>query len=139
MSAQLASPNSFSAHLALAAGVSVSISAPTLADLSGVVARLQGSANDAPKADAKNGKPAAPTAAAAAPTPPAPPSAPAVSAAPAVTYDAVKARVLALSKVSRDTAVAALKHFGVDHGSKLPEADYAAFIAHTDKLVKSNA
>jgi len=41
MSAQLASSNSFSAHLALAAGVAVSITAPTLASLQDVVGKLQ--------------------------------------------------------------------------------------------------
>lgn len=161
MSAQLASTNSFSAQLALAGGVAVTINAPTLADLSGVVARLQGPGAPQPANDPGNAK-AAPTVAAAASTSPAPTSAPVASAtpgnvpastaipvsapaaasgseAPAVTYDAVKARVLAIAKISRDAATGALAHFDVDHGNKLKPEQYAAFIAHTDKLLPGAA
>lgn len=49
VASSISESNSFSAHLALAAGVHVSISAPTLADLSQVVGKLQPpeAANDA--------------------------------------------------------------------------------------------
>lgn len=95
MSAQLASTNSFSAHLALAAGVSVSISAPTLDDLSKVVARVQGTAaNDTaavPAPTTGKSKPAA-TPAPAAATAPAGPSASttAASSAPAAAAQAAQ-------------------------------------------------
>jgi hypothetical protein len=57
----------------------------------------------------------------------------------AITYNEVRDRVLALSKVSRDTAVNALKHFGVDHGNKLPLEQYGPFMVHTEPLLKGAA
>jgi hypothetical protein len=62
-------------------------------------------------------------------------SAPSGGEATPITYNEIRDRVLALSKVSRDTAVKALAHFKVDHGNKLPLEQYAAFMAHTDSLV----
>lgn len=153
MSAQLATSNSFSAHLALAAGVSVSISAATLADLSSVVARVQGQpANDPGKvasatpaatpAPAPTQAPATGNAPASTATPVSAPAAAAGSAASGEaknpTYDDVKAKVLALSKISRDKAMGVLGKFTgqngqvVDHGNKLKLEDYASFIAAAD-------
>lgn len=73
MSALASHSNSFSAHLALAAGVSVSISAPTLADLQQVVGKLQPTeaANDTPAPTTGKSKPAATPAQTAAATAPA--------------------------------------------------------------------
>lgn len=81
MSAQLASVTTFSAHLALADGVTVSINAPTFGALGAIVERLQ-AANDSPAAAAAPGKskPAATAAGTSAATPTAAPSA---AAAPA--------------------------------------------------------
>jgi hypothetical protein len=141
--------NSFSAHLALAAGVAVSITAETMEQLAGVVSKLQSpglAANDSkPKADPKpeTEKPKADS-----PKPPAPTSAPA-SVPPAVsgsepaaegprpTYDDVKARVLALAKINRTKATEALGKFNVDHGNKLKLEDYPAFIKLADEMLKA--
>ncbi|MDB5965105.1 MAG: hypothetical protein JWQ72_1605, partial [Polaromonas sp.] len=155
MSALAVDRNSFSAHLALPAGVAVSITASTLTDLQAVVAKLQPAANDAPAAAAKP---------AAAPKPtPAPAAAPAAGNAPASTpapagaqpaasgsaaagdeakrptYDDVRDRVLKLAKVSRDSATAALAKFSVDHANKLKLEDYPAFLAHADQVLAGGA
>lgn len=163
MSAQLASSNSFSAHLALAAGVAVSITADTMDKLADVVAKLQDqpAANDtkpakprgttAPEAaadnipgvkarDAEAGNAPASTATQASAQPAAGGSE-AAADAPRFTYDDVKNRVLALSKVRRELAVETLGAFKtvagdkVDHGNKLRLEDYAAFIAAADKAL----
>ena len=151
MSAQLASSNSFSAHLALAAGVAVSITADTMDKLAGVVAKLQ----DQPAAnDTKPAATAAPTltkapegnapasTATQASAQPAASGSEAAADAPRPTYDDVKAKVLALSKVRRELAVETLGRFAtvaggkVDHGNKLQLEDYAAFIAAADAALK---
>ena len=144
----LAQTNSFSAHLALPAGVAVSITAPTLNDLQLVVTRLQPAANDilpsasaAPKAEkskAETGNASASTGAQASVPPAASGSAPGGDA-PRPTYDDVKARVLKLAKVSRETATAALAKFGVDHGNKLKLEQYPEFLAHADKVLSEKA
>lgn len=152
MSAQLQQSNSFSAHLALAAGVAVSITAGTMADLADVVAKLQGKqpANDTPNRPTAEPQAKAQTAGNAAGNAPAPTPAPA-SVPPAVsgseaaaegkrpTYDDVKARVLALAKLSRDHATKALAKFGVDHGNKLKLEDYPAFLKHADEVLAAGA
>lgn len=142
--------SSFSAHLALDSGVSVNIHAPTLPELAAVVAKLQPAANDA-KAPARAASPKSSPA----PTPPAG-NAPAPTSAPATArpaasgsassddgphfnYDDVKARVLKLAKISRETAEAALKKFGVDHGNKLKLEQYPEFIAHADHVLLEKA
>jgi predicted component of type VI protein secretion system len=168
MSAQLQgefAPNRFTAHLALAAGVTASIHAPTLADLSLVVAKLQGPANDSPEA-----APASATgkAASAARPAPAPTSAPAAagnvpastptqaSAQPAdsgsaaggdaptgsgFTYDHIRDRVLAIAKKDRNKAVEALGKFTGQNGKpatkgqELKLEDYAAFMKATDEVI----
>lgn len=161
MSAQLASSNSFSAHLALAAGVAVSITADTMDKLAGVVAKLQdqSAANDTkPVKTAKAETPAATTTPTPAPSkapegnasastttqasaPPAASGSEAAGDAPRFTYDDVKNRVLALSKVRRELAVETLGAFKtvagdkVDHGNKLRLEDYPAFIAAADKAL----
>jgi hypothetical protein len=160
MSAQLASPNSFSAHLALAAGVSVTINAPTLADLSGVVGKLQPvvAANDtptkAPSAAKPNPHAATPAPQVAAGNDPAstgtPANAPPAASgsagsgdAPRVNYDQVKERVLALAKISREKAMEIMAQFKamdgtpVDKGPKLQLQDYPAFIAAADKALEA--
>ena len=160
MSAQLASTNSFSATLALAAGVAVSITADTMDKLAGVVAKLQDqpAANDttprgwtAAEAAADNipgkksrdgdeGNAPASTATQASAQPAAGGSE-AAADTPRPTYDDVKARVLALSKVRRELAVETLGAFKtvggdkVDHGNKLQLEDYPAFIAAADKAL----
>jgi hypothetical protein len=141
--------NSFSAQLALAAGVAVSITAPTLDDLQPVVAKLQPAANDT-KTAAPAPKPTTVSTAKAtepAPTPTAAPaSAPPASAGSAPgadekrpTYDEVRDRILKLAKVSKDTAVAALTKFGVDAGPKLKLEQYPDFIAHADSILTPGA
>jgi hypothetical protein len=149
MSAQLQQSNSFSAHLALAAGVAVSITAGTLDDLASVVGKLQAkqSANDT-KAETKSAK--TETKLAVQETPAGNASAStgtqasaqgaasgseAAADAPRPTYDDVKARVLALAKIGRDKATAALAKFGVDHGNKLKLEDYPAFLKHADEVL----
>lgn len=123
---------------------------------------IQTAANDAPKAETPKPtsapKPAATPAPTAAPvaggnasastaTPAsAPPadagSAPAGDPAVVPTYDDVRQRVLALSKISRETCLGILGQFkgvsgaAVDHGNKLQLPDYAAFIAAADKVLK---
>ena len=138
-------PNYFTAGLNLADGVSVRIEAPTLAAVAEIVAKLQPAANDA-----KAATPAAPSApkplpAAAATAAPTQASAPAAvsgsAAAPSAdvkgpTYDDVRACILKLAKVSKDTAVAALAKFGVDAGPKLKLEQYADFLAHADQVLK---
>ena len=65
--------------------------------------------------------------------------------APTITYDHVKAKVLALSKVKRELAVETLGQFKtvggdkVDHGNKLQLQDYPAFIAAADKALAGAA
>lgn len=161
MSAQLQHPNSFSAHLALAAGVAVSITAETMEQLAGVVAKLQGTepANDTGLkalegktvtvvADGKTAKAEAGKASPAPSPTPAPVSAQAAGSgsesgddAPKYTYDDVKDRVLKLAKISRETATKTLGAFKtvggdkVDHGNKLQLPDYPAFIAAADKAI----
>lgn len=111
MSAQLASSNSFSAHLALAAGVSVSISAPSLSSLQEVVGKLQPTeaANDTAPAPAPGkSKPAGTQTAATAPagspaSPTAASSAPA-AAAPAAQGDAGNATPAAGQPAAAQTA-----------------------------------
>jgi hypothetical protein len=169
MSAQLAaaaaSSNNFSAHLVLAAGVTAYLQAPTLADLSAVVAKLQESAaNDAPN------KPQAAPAATPAPAPTAAPqvqpegnasastgtqasaqaatggSAPSADT-PTYTYDQVAQRVKDLCKKpgGREKCLGLLATFKgvsgdkVDHGNKLQLADYASFITQADKLIGAAA
>jgi len=146
--------NSFSAHLALAAGVAVSITASTMHELAQVVGKLQGTepAND--KVIVKDAKAAGAAGAAKAeagkdtpaPSPtPAPANAPAAASGSAgaetkgPNYDDVKARVLALAKISRDTASAALAAFNVDHANKLKLEDYPAFIEAADKTLAAGA
>lgn len=141
--------NSFHANLALAAGVAVSITASTMAELASVVGKLQGTepANDVKpqKAETKTDKAeAGNVSASTAPPASAPPAAsgsePAAEA-PRFTYDDVKARVLALSKVKRELAIETLSQFKtvggdkVDHGNKLQLPDYPAFIAAADKVL----
>jgi hypothetical protein len=154
MSALQVERNSFSAHLALPAGVAVSITAPTLNDLQLVVTKLQPSANDingggpqtpAPKPEKPAGKAAAPS-----PTP-APTSAPAPvpgaesgsasgeSEVKRPTYDDVKERVLKLAKLSREKATELLSTFGVDHANKLKLEDYPKFIGQADEILKAGA
>lgn len=163
MSAQLAGDgmplNRFTAYLALAAGVTVSIHAPTLPDLAAVVSRLQSAVNDpvpAPtplqavvgNAPASTATPAsappaasgsapageAGNAAAASPAPVAPAASPASSPVPA-TYDDVKARVLALAKKDKPSAVKLLQEFGVDNAQKLKPEQYAGFCVRGDQLL----
>lgn len=61
---------------------------------------------------------------------------------PAVDYKVVQAKVLALSKKSRDVAIATLAKFKgvngqpVDHGNKLQLQDYAAFVQAADEALK---
>lgn len=147
--------NRFVAHLDLPAGVTVSIHAPTLSDLQLVVSKLQPteavndpmagkSVKDITAAPIPAPTPAAATTAGNAPAPTATPaSAPPAAAASAAsgegekrpTYDDVKARVLAMAKISRDTAAGALKHFGVDNANKLKLEQYPDFLAHADKIL----
>lgn len=62
--------------------------------------------------------------------------------APTVTYDQVRDRVLALSKVSKDLALETLGLFTgvggakVDHGNKLQLHDYPAFVKAADAKLK---
>jgi hypothetical protein len=161
MSAVLSPPNSFSADITLANGVDVRVRASTLADLSQVVGRLQPTeaANDA-NTVAASPKPAATPAATSAPaaagnvpastaTPASAPAAVSGSAPagdePHFNYDDVKARVLKLSKVSREVTLSTLGQFTgvngqpVDHGNKLQLPDYPAFIAAADKVLAAGA
>ncbi|HSV48338.1 MAG TPA: hypothetical protein VLJ58_21295 [Ramlibacter sp.] len=158
MSAQIASTNSFSAHLALAAGVAVSITAETMEQLAGVVSKLQGAAANDAKVVVKETKPetvikgattseakdagnASASTGTQASAPPAASGSEPDADAPRYTYDDVKARVLALSKVRRELAVETLGAFKtvggdkVDHGNKLQLPDYPAFIAAADKAL----
>lgn len=148
MSAQLASPNSFSAHLALANGVHATISAPTLSTLADVVGKLQPTtaANDAPakaapapkpetKAKPEGNVPASTATQASAPPVSAGSEAPAADVK-VPDYNDVKARVLALAKVSRELATKVLGQFGVDHGNKLQLEQYGAFIAAADAALE---
>lgn len=156
MSALQTQPNSFSAHLALAAGVAVSITAATMEQLAGVVAKLQGpaaasdkprgstaaaaAADNIPGVKARDGE--AGNASASTSTPasaqPAASGSEAAADGPRFTYDDVKARVLALSKVRRELAIETLGAFKtvggdkVDHGNKLQLPDYPKFIAAAD-------
>jgi hypothetical protein len=157
VSAQLQQSNSFSAHLALAGGVHATITAPSLSELAIVVGKLhQTAANDTPeKVVVKDTAKAKPEAEAGKGTPapsptPAPASAPAAASGsasgadtPGPTYDDVKARVLALAKISRDLATTTLGVFKtvggdkVDHGNKLQLPDYPTFIAAADKAIEA--
>jgi hypothetical protein len=154
MSALAIERNSFSAHLALPAGVAVSITAPTLNDLQLVVTKLQPSANDvttggpqtpAPKPEKTTGKAAAPSPTPAPTSAPAPVpdaasgSASAEGEAKRPTYDDVKERVLKLAKLSREKATEALAKFGVDHANKLKLEDYPKFIEQADEILKAGA
>lgn len=62
---------------------------------------------------------------------------------PTVTYDEVRNRVLALSKIDKNLALETLGQFTgvsgakVDHGNKLQLPDYAAFIAAADKKLEA--
>lgn len=167
MSAQLAEGaavgpaplNWFTAHLTLAAGVSVTIHALSMTALQQVVAKLEGpAANDTPVPTTGKTKPTATPAPTPAPqaqpegnaaaTPP-PASAPAAAGGsdaasdePAITYDQVKDRVLKLSKISREVTLKTLGQFKgvngqpVDHGNKLQLADYPAFVKAADEALK---
>lgn len=145
--------NRFSAHLALSAGVSVSIHAPSLVDLQLVVGKLQPTeaVNDpAPKPAVKPTATPAPTAApqaqaagnASASTstpagaPPASGGSTSAGEAPRPTYDDVKARVLRIAKEKgRDAAAKVLAEFKVDNANKLTLEQYPAFIEAADKLL----
>lgn len=167
MSAQLASQaeltNRFSAHLVLAAGVTASIHALSLADLQAVVAKLQPTtaANDAPKPAIEQQKPAATPAPAAAAAGNASAStgtqasaqgAGAGSAAtggdaPKYTYQDIATRITTLCKKTggRDKCMALLKSFTgqngqpADHGNKLKLEDYPAFTQKIDAEIGSAA
>lgn len=170
MSAQLAgdagTSNSFHARLALAAGVTVAITAPTLADLSAVVAKLQPTvaANDAPAPRGQTHQQAAadhipgvknregdPAGNASASTGTQASALPAASGSAAggedkrFNYDDIKDRVLKLAKLSRDTAVGLLKEFKgvngqpVDNANKLQLQDYSAFVAKADEILAKGA
>lgn len=166
MSAQLAGDgaprNVFSAHLALAAGVTVSVHAPTLSDLSSVIGKLQPTeaANDTP-APGKS-KPAAATAPAGSNgTQTAASSAPAAAGAAAgdagnataaaagaqtasssaasessaVTFDELKKAFLALSTKpgGREKCEAVLKPFGLVKLSNATVEQYPAVLAEIQK------
>jgi hypothetical protein len=156
VSAQLQQSNSFSAHLALAAGVAVSITAETMEQLANVVGKLQATApaaNDSKPADKPKveAKPAEQPGNASASTSTQANARPAASGSEAgaeakrFTYDDVKARVLAMAKVSRDLATKTLGNFKtvggdkVDHGNKLQLEDYPAFIEAADKALAAGA
>jgi hypothetical protein len=141
MSAVLDQPK-YTASLTLAAGVTAYIQAPTLEDLSRVIVKLQPAANDAApvRAPKPSSTPAAGNVASTADTQATAPGAASGSAEGAEggarpTYDDVKARVLKLAKINRETAAGALGKFGVDHGNKLKLEQYPAFIAHADELL----
>lgn len=131
--------DSFSAHLALAAGVSVSIHAASLPELQAVVAKLQPAANDAKASTPAAAPPPAGNASASTAAQDNAQGAASGSAstgdAPRPTYDDVKARVLKLAKISRETATAALAKFGVDHGNKLKLEQYPEFLTHADAIL----
>jgi hypothetical protein len=149
MSAQLQtslSGSSYSAQIALEAGVTAYIQAPSLAELTKVVSKLQPTeaANDTakpPKGDkvkpqespAGNAAPAS-TGTPASALPAANGSASGGEAA-APNYNDVRDRVLKLAKLSRETAAGALAKFGVDHGNKLKLEQYPDFLAHADSLL----
>jgi hypothetical protein len=122
-------------------GADVTISAPSIETLQTLLAKLQ-----APVAAPKAAAPKPTQAPAVGNVPPAstpaPASVPAASAgseSPAdvkgPTYDDVRARILALAKISKDTAVAALAKFGVDAGPKLKLEQYADFLVHADQVL----
>jgi hypothetical protein len=152
VSAQLQQSNSFSAHLALAAGVAVSITAETMEQLANVVGKLQATApaaNDSKPAKENKAKPepqeqpgnASASTNTQASAPPAASGSEPAADAKRFTYDDVKARVLAMAKVSRDLATKTLGNFKtvggdkVDHGNKLQLEDYPAFIEAADKAL----
>lgn len=138
----------------------VHIVAKTLADLTKTVAQLRPTeavgktapaTKTEPKKEAAAQTPKQETAStsAAAATPAASPAAsPATAATPAAdeptrpTYDDVKRAVLALAKISSDTAKATLAKFTgqngqpCDHGTKLKLEDYPAFLAAADEQLK---
>ena len=134
-------------------GAAVSLSASSATELLEALAKfgLVPAANDAAPAAPKpaaakaevKAEPAKKPEAASTPSA-APASAPAAASgsaaaddAPRPTYDDVKARVLALAKISRETATAALGKFGVDHGNKLKLEQYSEFLAHADALIEA--
>lgn len=55
--------------------------------------------------------------------------------APEVTYDQVKDCIKEMAKKSRDMAVGALKEFGAAKGPDLKPEQFAAFVAHANKLL----
>ena len=55
--------------------------------------------------------------------------------APAVTYEDVKQRILAVSAKSREKAVELLAGFNAASGPKLQEDDYAEFVRRADLLL----
>lgn len=155
--------NSFSAHLALAAGVAVSISAPSLSALQQVVGKLQpteaaNEGNVKPvAATAPAGSPATQTTAPSATTAAAPAagdagnastagpaaaaspaSSPKPEAAPEVTFDVVKKAFLALSTKAdgRSKCEAVLKPFKVAKLSEAKPEQYAAVLEAIEKAAK---
>ena len=61
-----------------------------------------------------------------------PPSAPETSA---VTYDDVKKLIIAISKESKDKAVASLQRFGVANGKQLTESTYPEVVAYLTRVL----
>ena len=53
----------------------------------------------------------------------------------AVTYDDVKKLIIAISKESKDRAVAALQRFGVANGKQLTESTYPEVVAYLTKVL----
>jgi hypothetical protein len=53
----------------------------------------------------------------------------------AVTYDDVKKLIIAISKKSKDKAVASLQRFGVANGKQLTEATYPEVVAYLTKVL----
>ena len=56
------------------------------------------------------------------------------SESPVVTYDDVKRATNAVSKISRDKAVAGLARFGVTSATKLAEAQWADYVAYMARV-----
>jgi hypothetical protein len=52
-----------------------------------------------------------------------------------VTYDDVKKLIIAISKESKDKAVAALQRFGVANGKQLTESTYPEVVAYLSKVL----
>jgi hypothetical protein len=53
----------------------------------------------------------------------------------AVTYDDVKKLIIAISKESKDKAVASLQRFGVANGKQLTESTYPEVVAYLTKVL----